>query len=400
MKNPAKTPTVNSELLESQHTPATVSKCIVLLSGGQDSTTCLWMAKTRFQEVHAVSFNYGQRHEVELDQALAISEIAKCSSHKIFDIRGLLSGSAQTDHSLDVNAAHAQNPSLPATFTAGRNALFLTLAASYGHGLGIQDIYTGVCETDGSGYPDCREMFINSQTWALRLALDNDYLSIHTPLMHLDKSRIWKAAVDLGCFDIVRNLTLTDYNGNLTRNAWGMGAINNPASELRAKGFVEAFERGWIPQDKLSTWREPEFQTGWTPEREIQEVKDQLNMWSWIKEAKDFGIADDAVYMQVEYCKFRSNGASEQDALTLAREMASGEIFEANSPEEAFGASNVPEGIFIAKMDISFGGPEIHDLLEGKTRESNPDLFNKLDEAFGDDDSEAWDASAKDQLPY
>lgn len=219
-------------------------KAIVLLSGGQDSTTCLFWAKKNFAAVSAVGFDYGQKHANELNQAAFIAEIAGVE-FKIFSLKGLLTGSSLTDHGKDHSQAHAQSKDLPNSFTAGRNALFLTIAASYGFGIGISDIVTGVCQTDFSGYPDCRRRFIDAQQLTLSLALEAD-VSIHTPLMYLTKAETWKLASELGCFEIVRDYTLTDYNGAMQKNDWGMGRLDNPASELRARGFYEARKKGWI----------------------------------------------------------------------------------------------------------------------------------------------------------
>jgi 7-cyano-7-deazaguanine synthase len=221
-----------------------MKKAIVLLSGGQDSTVCLFWAKENFEEVEAVGFNYGQKHVQELAQAEMIAALAKVK-FTVLNVRGLLGGSSLTDHSKDHNDAHARSSALPNSFTAGRNALFLTIAASYGFGKEIFDIVTGTCQTDFSGYPDCRRRFIDAQALALTLALDAD-IRIHTPLMYLTKAETWKMAVDLGCFEIVRDYSMTDYNGNLKKNEWGFGELDNPASRLRAAGFYEAKEKGWI----------------------------------------------------------------------------------------------------------------------------------------------------------
>lgn len=221
-----------------------MSKALVLLSGGQDSTTCLYWAKSQFEEVEALGFYYGQKHSKELEQA---SEIAKLAgvNYKVLTVDGLLGGSSLTDHSKDHNNSHAQLSALPASFTAGRNALFLTVAGAYAFGQGITDLVTGTCQTDYSGYPDCRQRFIDAQQLALSLALDTD-IRIHTPLMYLTKAQTWKLAKDLGCLEVVRDFTLTDYNGNLEKNEWGYGREDNPATILRAKGYFEAKEKGWI----------------------------------------------------------------------------------------------------------------------------------------------------------
>lgn len=219
-------------------------EAIVLLSGGQDSATCLFWAKDNFADVEAIGFNYGQKHLRELEQAEMIARIAGVK-FTVLDVRGLLGGSSLTDHAKDHNEAHEKNADLPNSFTAGRNALFLTIAASYGFGKGVFDIVTGTCQTDFSGYPDCRRRFIDAQALALTLALDSD-IRIHTPLMYLTKAETWKMAVDLGCFETVRDYSMTDYNGSLKKNEWGFGNLDNPASELRARGYYEAKEKGWI----------------------------------------------------------------------------------------------------------------------------------------------------------
>jgi len=221
-----------------------ISKCLVLFSGGQDSTTCLFWAKTQFHKVEAVGFDYGQKHVKELEQAGKIAKLANVP-FSVIDIKGILSGSSLTDHNKDHNEAHTQNGTLPASFTAGRNALFLTIAAAKAYGAGVFDIITGTCQTDFSGYPDCRRRFIDAQQLALTLAMDADF-RIHTPLMYLTKAETWKLAKDLDCLEVVRDISMTDYNGSTTKNEWGFGDIDNPATALRAKGYFEAKENGWV----------------------------------------------------------------------------------------------------------------------------------------------------------
>ena len=221
------------------------SSCLVLFSGGQDSTTCLYWAKQRFSNVETIAFDYGQKHKVELEQAALIAKQAQVS-HTVFDITGTLSGSALTEHELDVSAKHARNPDLPASFVPGRNALFLTLAASHAYTRGMQDLVGGMCQTDYSGYPDCRRTFVDAMQLSLSLALEVD-LRVHTPLMYLTKAETWKMAADLDVLDIVREMSHTDYNGDRDNyNEWGYGNLDNPASELRAKGYHEAKARGWV----------------------------------------------------------------------------------------------------------------------------------------------------------
>ncbi len=219
-------------------------RALVLLSGGQDSTTCLFWAKQQFSKVSAIGFDYGQKHKIELEQAAKIADVAGVD-YKVFDIAGLLSGSSLTDHNKDHNQAHEKNADLPNSFTAGRNALFLTIAGAYSFGVDVFDIVTGTCQTDFSGYPDCRRRFVDAQQLALTLAMDADF-RIHTPLMYLTKAETWKLAKDLGCLDVVIDYSMTDYNGSKTINEWGFGDIDNPATALRAKGYFEAKEKGWI----------------------------------------------------------------------------------------------------------------------------------------------------------
>jgi 7-cyano-7-deazaguanine synthase len=219
-------------------------KALILLSGGQDSTTCLYWAKQQFKEVYAIGFDYGQMHIKELEQAKKIAKNANVN-YKIFDIKGLLGKSSLTEKT-DHNKTSHLNKDLPASFTSGRNILFLSIAGSYASDLGINDIVTGVCQTDYSGYPDCRRTSIDAMQNVLSLAYGTGDFRIHTPLMYLSKAETWKLAKDLGCLDIIINDTLTDYNGSDIKNEWGMGVEDNPATRLRVKGYYEAKENGWI----------------------------------------------------------------------------------------------------------------------------------------------------------
>lgn len=221
-----------------------MKRAIILLSGGQDSTTCLYWAKKRYDEIHAIGFDYGQMHIQELEQARKIARDANVD-YKIFDIKALLAKSSLTEHS-DHNENSYINEDLPASFTAGRNILFIAIAASYAAEKGINDIVTGVCQTDYSGYPDCRRVSIDAMQNVLSLAYGNGDYRIHTPLMYLDKAQTWKLAKDLDCLGIIINDTLTDYNGSEIFNEWGRGVEDNPATVLRAKGYYEAKSKGWI----------------------------------------------------------------------------------------------------------------------------------------------------------
>lgn len=220
------------------------SKALVLLSGGQDSTTVLYWAMKKFDAVLAIGFHYGQMHVKELQQAQKIANDAKIE-YKILDIKGLLAASSLTEHS-DHNGQSYINKDLPASFTSGRNIVFLSIAASVAAQYGINDICTGVCQTDYSGYPDCRRTTIDAMQNTISIGYGAGDFRIHTPLMYLDKAETWKMAKELDCLDVIINDTLTDYNGDTTMNEWGMGNVDNPATKLRVKGFYEAKNKSWI----------------------------------------------------------------------------------------------------------------------------------------------------------
>lgn len=221
-----------------------MSKAIVLLSGGQDSTTCLFWAKQKFDEVVAIGFDYAQTHLQEIEQAKQISTLAGIQ-YKVFDIRGLLAKSSLTENT-DHNESSYLNKELPASFTAGRNLLFLTIAASYAAENGINDIVAGFCQTDFNGYPDCRRTTIDALQTTLSLGIGNGDYRIHTPVMYLDKAETWKLAKELDCLNFVIDYSMTDYNGSMTKNEWGYGDYDNPATKLRADGYKKAKELGWI----------------------------------------------------------------------------------------------------------------------------------------------------------
>ena len=218
--------------------------CMVLLSGGQDSTTCLFWAKEHFEQVQAIGFNYGQKHKAELAAAERIARRARVP-YQIYDVRQLLAASSLT-HAGAHDAQSAINDSLPNSFVAGRNLLFLSIAGSKAAEQGINDIVAGVCQTDYSGYPDCRRATIDAMQLSLSLGLGIGDVRIHTPLMYLTKAETWRLAQTLGILDVVINDTVTDYNGDQTPNDWGQGQLDNPASILRQKGYEEAKNNGWI----------------------------------------------------------------------------------------------------------------------------------------------------------
>lgn len=219
-------------------------KAVVLLSGGQDSTTCLFWAKERFETVLAIGFDYGQKHKQELQQAANIAALAEVP-YKVFNLEGVFGNSSLVDQSQDVNKPHTINPALPSSFTAGRNMVFLAIAAGYAFNEGAEVIVTGVCQTDYSGYPDCREAFIATMENAIATGLDT-VIPILTPLMFMTKAETWRMAKELNVLDIIVNHTLTDYNGSMVMNEWGRGVDNNPATALRVKGYYEAKEKGWL----------------------------------------------------------------------------------------------------------------------------------------------------------
>lgn len=217
-------------------------KAVIVFSGGQDSTTCLFWAMKQFKEVEAVTFDYGQRHKLEIQCA---QEIANELGIKLtvldMSLLGQLTQNALTRNDLPIT--HEEG-SLPSTFVEGRNHLFLSFAAVLAKGVGARHLVTGVCETDFSGYPDCRDSFVKSLNVTLNLAMDYNFV-IHTPLMWIDKAETWKLADDLGAFDFIRERTLTCYNGII-----GDGCGECPACKLRKSG-MESF---------LHTYRSREVQ--------------------------------------------------------------------------------------------------------------------------------------------
>ena len=209
-----------------------VRKAVVVFSGGQDSTTCLIQALAHYDEVHAITFNYGQRHSQEIAVAQAIAGELGVTAHKVLDLSLLneLAISSLTRDAIPVSSA-LQDNGLPNTFVPGRNILFLTLAAVYAYQVGAEVVITGVCETDFSGYPDCRDEFVKALNQALCLGLEKP-LRLVTPLMWLNKAQTWALADRYGRLDYVRSRTLTCYNGLV-----GEGCGECPACELRARGL-------------------------------------------------------------------------------------------------------------------------------------------------------------------
>ncbi|RKP51487.1 7-cyano-7-deazaguanine synthase QueC [Cohnella endophytica] len=206
-------------------------KAVVVFSGGQDSTTCLFWAKQRFAEIEVVTFDYGQRHKLELDCAAQIAKEQNVKHH-VLDM-SLLSQLAPNALTRQDIAIEEKEDGLPTTFVDGRNLLFLTFAAVLAKQIGAKHIVTGVCETDFSGYPDCRDIFIKSLNVTLNLAMDYPFV-LDTPLMWLTKAQTWKMADELGVLNYVQEKTLTCYNGII---ADGCGEC--PSCHLRKRGLDE-----------------------------------------------------------------------------------------------------------------------------------------------------------------
>ncbi|MGT2924068.1 7-cyano-7-deazaguanine synthase QueC [Streptococcus caviae] len=201
---------------------------LVVFSGGQDSTTCLFWALQHYEHVETVTFAYGQRHSQELAVAKEIAA-EQGVKHRVLDM-SLLGQITENALTSDINI-EAKEGQVPNTFVDGRNHLFLSFAAVLAKQLGITDLVTGVCQTDFSGYPDCRDVFVKSLNVTLNLAMDYEFV-IQTPLMWLDKAETWALADSLGKFDYVREKTLTCYNG-----IRGAGCGECPACHLRQAGL-------------------------------------------------------------------------------------------------------------------------------------------------------------------
>ena len=208
---------------------------LVVLSGGQDSTTCLYWALDRFGKanVSALTFDYGQRHRIELDSARDVAAFAGVPHATLpIDTFAALGGNALTESAIAVESAPDAQTGLPNTFVPGRNLIFLTFAAAYAYQRGIRHLVTGVAETDYSGYPDCREATLAALEKALSLGMEYEF-TLHTPLMFMSKRATVELAQSLGALDAMA-LTHTCYEGR--RPPCG----KCPACILRARGFAEA----------------------------------------------------------------------------------------------------------------------------------------------------------------
>jgi 7-cyano-7-deazaguanine synthase len=220
---------------------------LVLFSGGQDSATCLAWALDRFEKVETIGFNYQQRHSIELECRKSFIEYLrgdfpdwsdKLGEDHVLDISvlGNISDTAMTSEV----AIEMQENGLPSTFVPGRNLLFLTFAGALAYRRGLKHLIGGMCETDYSGYPDCRDDTLKALQVALTLGMDNRFV-IHTPLMWIDKAKTWELALNLGghsFVDLILEETHTCYLGDRTsRHEWGYGCGSCPACELRRQGW-------------------------------------------------------------------------------------------------------------------------------------------------------------------
>lgn len=224
--------------------PETKTKALVVLSGGQDSATCLFWAKMNFHEVHAITFNYGQRHKIEIECAKMLAKIAEVESHEILDLpAGILAGTSPLVDKNEAVPEYDTEEEMPdgvaKTFVPMRNQFFLTVAANRAFVLGCNVLVTGVCETDYSGYPDCRREFIDSfeNTCNLGTFTGEDWLQgglkVETPLMKMSKAESVGLAIDIGAWPAL-TYSHTAYDGTFPP------AGTDAASILRAKGFLEA----------------------------------------------------------------------------------------------------------------------------------------------------------------
>lgn len=223
------------------------TSALVLFSGGQDSTVCLAWALERYERVETVGFSYGQRHDIEMVARLDVFRrmdeafprwAGRLHDDHVLDI-ATLGAISETALTRDV-AIEMTDAGVPSTFVPGRNLIFFTFAAALAYRRGIRTLVGGMCETDYSGYPDCRDDTLQSQARTLSLGMATDF-TIETPLMRVDKSGTWAMAEALGgraFVDLIVEATHSCYIGDRTqRHDWGFGCDDCPACELRAKGW-------------------------------------------------------------------------------------------------------------------------------------------------------------------
>lgn len=256
--------------------------CLVVLSGGQDSTTCLFWAKKYFGEVHAVTFDYGQRHAREIQAARDVAKIAGVSSHEVVVLGAILNGTSPLTNKSESLELYADHDSMAAiigdrvekTFVPMRNALFLTIAANRAVCMGVDHIVTGVCQADNANYPDCRASFIGAQEAAINEALGKDGVCIHAPLMDLDKAASIALADSLG---MPPGPSMDDMSTAFLALAFSHTAYDGQyppigkdhATILRAHGFeqagvpdplvLRACREGLMPVPPTANYGHPEF---------------------------------------------------------------------------------------------------------------------------------------------
>lgn len=218
---------------------------VVLFSGGQDSTTCLFWAKKHFAKVYALCFRYGQKHAKECEIARDLAATAHVEFH-LMDASFIasLGRNSLTDCTVAMDADKPED-SFPNTFVPGRNLFFLSLAAVFARERGAFHLVTGVSQTDYSGYPDCRNSFIQSMNVTLNLAMEAHFV-IHTPLMWIDKAETWELADELGVFELIRTHTLTCYNG-----IEGEGCGECPSCKLRKQGLEEYIAKKELHNERI-----------------------------------------------------------------------------------------------------------------------------------------------------
>ncbi|AQL56727.1 7-cyano-7-deazaguanine synthase QueC [Abyssicoccus albus] len=207
------------------------NRALVVFSGGQDSTTCLFWALEQYDHVEVITFDYGQRHLKEIEVAKEIANELNVKQHLLnTEILTSYNANSLTNNDIEIDSSN----DVPNTFVPGRNMLFLNIASIVAYQIGAKHIVTGVCDTDFSGYPDCRRDFVQSMNETMNLAMDLEFV-IDTPLMTLNKKETWQLADELGQLDYIRYRTLTCYNGIV-----GDGCGVCPSCKLRADG-LEAY---------------------------------------------------------------------------------------------------------------------------------------------------------------
>ncbi len=227
----------------------TTTSALVLFSGGQDSAVCLAWALSRYERVETIGFDYRQRHRVELDcRKVFLVKLretfphwaAKLGEDHLLDL-GVLGEVSDTALTREQEIGFAES-GLPSTFVPGRNLVFLTFAGAVAYRRGLNALVGGMCETDFSGYPDCRRATMDAVQKSLSLGMDRD-MPVETPLMYLDKAQTWSLSEELGgkaLVDLIVEETHTCYLGDRTqRHAWGYGCGTCPACDLRAKGYAK-----------------------------------------------------------------------------------------------------------------------------------------------------------------